>query len=110
MKVPHGQRPLWSHGEKIIWEKDAPTWEEVLGNSLHKDTEKEDSDWDEDTHVSVESQFEDAAMATETCMDTVEESTVEALPSENIVEAEDNIVEGISRPGKPGRGSDPCGE
>ena len=59
----------------------------------------------------MESQFEDAATTAETCMDTVEESTVKALPSENIVDAppSENIVQGISRPGKPGCGSDPWG-
>ena len=72
---------------KIIWEEDASTWEEVLCNSLHKDAEKEDSDWDEDAHEPVESQFEDAMAVAETCMDTVEESTAEPPPSENIVEA-----------------------
>ena len=78
-------------------EKEAPTWEEVLCNSPEKETEKEDSDWDEDTRVPVESQFEDATMVEEICMDTVEESTVEAPPSENIVEAlpSENIVEAL---------------
>ena len=35
----------------------------------------------------VESQFKDATKATETYMDTVEESTTEALPVEDIIEA-----------------------
>ena len=97
---PLGKGPTWAEAtmeswRKIIWEKHTPTWEEALGNSPHKDTEKEDSNWDEDTCVSVESQFEDAAMVEEACMDTVEESTAEASPSENIVEALplENIVE-----------------
>ena len=88
---PPGKGPTWAEAtmeswRKIIWEKDTPIWEEVLCTSLHEETEKEDSDRDEDTHVFAESQFEDAAVVAETCMDTVEESTVEPPPSENIVE------------------------
>ena len=39
--------------------------------------QKKNSDWDEDTHILVESQFEDVATAVETCMNTMEESTVD---------------------------------
>ena len=35
----------------------------------------------------MESQFEDATAVAETCMGTMEESTVELLPLENVVEA-----------------------
>ena len=59
----------------------------ICSSLQKKNTEKEDSDWDEDTHVHVESQFEDAATVMETCMDMVEESTADFPPLENIVEA-----------------------
>ena len=98
--LPLGEGPTSAEAtlelrRKIIWKNNTPTWEEALSNSPHRDTEKEDSNWDEDTCRSVESQFEDATMADKTCMDTVEESTVESLPSENIVEASplESIVE-----------------
>ena len=90
--LPLGEGPTWVEAmaeaqRKVILEKDAPTWEEVLHNSLHKDTEKEDSNWDKDTHVPVESQFKDTATVAETYMDTVKESTAEALPVEDIIKA-----------------------
>ena len=63
--LPLGEGPTWVEAttemrRKVILEKDAPTWEEVIHDSLQKKTEKEDSDWDEDTCIPVESQFEDA--------------------------------------------------
>ena len=69
-----------------IWEKDTSTWNDIISSSLPKNTEEEDSDSDKDNHSPAESQFEDAAMATETDMDAVEESTAEALPVEDISE------------------------
>ena len=122
--LPLGAGPTWVEAttetwRKIISEKDTPTWEEVHGNSPCKDTEKEDSDWDEDTHVSAESQFEDATTVEKMHMDTVEEYTAGAPPSKDTAEApsSENIVEAfrehyrdIHRPGKPGHGTDPCGE
>ena len=89
---PQREGPNWVEAtaevwRKVILEKDAPTWDDIISSSPQKNTEKEDSDWDKDTCIPTESQFEDAAMAMETCMDTVEESTAEVLPPENIVEA-----------------------
>ena len=84
--LPLGEGPTWAEAtaemwRKVIVEKDAHTWEDVIRSSPQKkNTEKEDSDWDEDTRVPVESQFEDATTVAETCMDTVEESTAE-LPA-----------------------------
>ena len=107
--LPLGEGPTWAEAtaeswRKVILEKDAPTWEEVICNSPQKNTEKEDSDWDEDTHAYLwSSQFEDVVAVAETCMDTVEESTAELPPLENIVEASVG-------PGKPGHGSNPCRE
>ena len=80
--LPLVEGPTWVEvtaemWRKVILEKDAPTWEEVIHSSPQKKAEKEDSDWDEDTHIPAESQFEDA----------VEESTAELPPLENIVEA-----------------------
>ena len=101
--LPLGKGPTWAETttelhRKIIWAKDTPTWQEVLGHSPHKDTQKQDSDWDEDPCVSVESQFKDATTAGEAGMDTVEEYTVGALPSEDTAEApsSENIVEAPS--------------
>ena len=60
----------------------------MTGNSPQKKvaSDREDSDWDDDTCAPVESQFEDATMP-ETCMDTVEEPTADSLWEENVVEA-----------------------
>ena len=89
-----GEGPTWAVAtaeacRKVIMDEESPTWEEVIRSSPQKKiSKKEDSDWDEDTHIQVESQFEDAVVVmAETCMDTAEESTVELLPLENIVEA-----------------------
>ena len=73
---------------KIIADKQAPMWEEVVSDPPQRKviTDKEDSDWDDDTHVPVESQFEDAT-TTETCMDTTEEPTADSPWEENVVEA-----------------------
>ena len=73
-------------------EKDPPTWEDIIGKPLPKNTEEEDSDWEKDDRGPAESQFEDAATAAEIDMDTVEESTVEALPEEDIAEASVSLV------------------
>ena len=104
--LPPGKGPTWAEAtteswRKIIWGEDTPLLQEMLSHSLHKDTEKEDSNWDEETHRSAESQFEDAATADKTCMDTVEESTAEAPLTENIVEAltTENITEASVGPG-----------
>ena len=65
-------------------DKKSPTWEEVVGDPLQRKvaSDKEESDWDDDTHVPTESQFEDAAVA-EAHMDT-EEPVVDSLQEENI--------------------------
>ena len=65
---PLGQGPTWAEAtaesqRKVILEKDAPTWKEVIHDSLQKT--EEDSDWDEDTRVPAESQFEDATAVAE---------------------------------------------
>ena len=71
--LPLGEGPTWAEAtaemrRKVIVEKDTPTSEDVIHSSPQKkNTEKEDSDWDEDTHITVESQFEDAAVVVETC-------------------------------------------
>ena len=88
-----GEGPTWEETtaeawRRVIIDKESPTWKEVIHGSLQKkNPEREDSDWDKETHIPVKSQFEDATMAAETCMDTVEESTVDSLPVENVDEA-----------------------
>ena len=73
---------------KVILEKDTSTWEDIISSlPQKKNTEKEDSDWNEDTHMPAESQFEDATVTVKMCMDTMEGSTAELPPLENIVEA-----------------------
>ena len=68
-----GRGHYWAW-RRVIIDKEAPTWEEVTHGSLQKKaSEREDSDWDEDTRTPVESQFEDVSTAVETCMDTVED-------------------------------------
>ena len=90
---PCGKVPPWAeaHAEvqrKVVIDKDTPTWEEVVSGPLQrKEPEKEDSDWDEDTHEPVKSQFEDAMVVAETCMDTAEESAADAPQPEDLVEA-----------------------
>ena len=91
--LPLGEGPTWAEAtaeacRRVIIDKESPTWEEVIrGSPQKKSSEREDSDWDEDTCVPAESQFEDAAVVAETCIDTVEESTADLPPLENIVEA-----------------------
>ena len=69
-------------------EAQAPTWEQVTSDPPQKKvaSDRGDSDWDDDTCTPEELQFEDATMA-ETCMDMMEEPTVDSPWEENVVEA-----------------------
>ena len=49
-------------------------------------SDKEDSDWDDDTCTPAKSQFEDTTMA-ETCMDMMQEPMADSPWEENVVEA-----------------------
>ena len=73
---------------KIITDEQALTWDEVTSDPLQEKVTSymEDSDGDDDTHIPIESQFEDAT-AQETCMDTMEGPTADSLWKENVVEA-----------------------
>ena len=89
-----GEGPTWAEAiaetpqRKIITGEQAPTWEEMTGDPLQKKvtSDRGESDWDDDTCTPVESQFEDATTS-ETCMDMVEEPTVDSPQEENVLEA-----------------------
>ena len=90
VKAPHGQRLPQKCKGRSSGERTLPH-----GGRPCKDAQKEDSNWEDDPRGMAESQFEDTNAVNEVGMDTAEDCTMGALPSEDTAEAllSENIVE-----------------
>ena len=87
--LPLGEEgPTWVEATAEALQRKIITWDEVTSDPPQKKvaSDREDSDWDDDTHAPAESQFEDATVP-ETCMDTKEETTADSPREENVIEA-----------------------
>ena len=94
---------------KIITDEEGPTWEEVASDPLQRKvtSNKEDSDYNADTHTPAELQSGDMSVQSsphkETFMDTLEEPLVESPWDDALVEASVGL-------GSQDHGADPCGK